>query len=160
MGHITHGWRQSKQQALSLPHTHTHPTSQPNVSSHIFKRRAKLIMNNVPHIHTIKSRKRATQNHNKLVDVTPSQSQKKKWHRLSVCQSVSLSPCLCVCEERIKYACHVHLLVPLSPSATAAATFVVAHLALGLILTPFTDKTKTKNKQKKRHRNQDENNNS
>lgn len=73
------------------PHTHT-PTSRPNVSSHIFKRRAKLIMNNVPHIHTIKSRKRATQNHNKLADVTPSQAQQKK--NDTGCLSVSLSPSL------------------------------------------------------------------
>lgn len=41
------------------------------------------------------------------------------------------------------------MLVPLSPSAAAAATFVVAHLALGLILTPFTDKTKTKKSRKR-----------
>lgn len=55
----------TEQTALTTLHLslsrHHHPPSrihtQTNVSSHIFKRRAKLIMNNVPHIHTIKSRK-------------------------------------------------------------------------------------------------------
>lgn len=57
---------------------------------------------------------------------------------LSACLHVYV--CVCVNQRRIKYACHVHLLVPLSPSAAVVAV----HLALGLILPPLTDKTKTK----------------
>lgn len=57
-----------------------------------------------------------------------------------LCLHVCVSACVCVYRRRIKYACHVHLLVPLSPSAAVVAV----HLALGLILTPLTDKTKTK----------------